>query len=113
MFELCIYHDDFSIVNPLGNKTYKHKILAFHFVLGNFPSNFRSRLSDIHPILLSPASLVAKYGHRSLLSPLIEDLKNLEINGISVNFDGLEKHVSDRYRYYVFSTETDVAHTGT
>ena len=53
--ELCIYHDDFSIVNPLGNKTHKYKISAFYFVLGNFPSKFRSRISDIHLILLSPA----------------------------------------------------------
>ena len=92
VFELCIYHDDFSIVNPPGNKTHKHKISAFYFVLGNFPSKFRWRLSDIHLILLSPASLVAKYGYRFILSPLIEDLKNLEINGISVNFDGLLHH---------------------
>ena len=70
VLELCIYHDDFSIVNPLGNKTHKHKISAFYFVLGNFPSKFRSRLSDIHLILLSPTSLVAKYGYGSLLSPL-------------------------------------------
>ena len=55
VLELCIYHDDFSIVNPLGNKTYKYKISAFYFVLGNFPSKFRSRISDIHLILLSPA----------------------------------------------------------
>ena len=95
MLELCIYHDDFSIVNALGNNTDKHKISAFYFVLGNFPSKFRSRLSDTHLILLSPASLVAKYGYRSLLSPLIEDLKNLENNGISVNFEGLLHYFKD------------------
>ena len=44
VFEVCIYR----IVNPLGNKTHKHKISAFYFVLENFPSKFRSRLSDIH-----------------------------------------------------------------
>ena len=92
VLELCIYHDDFSIVNPLGNKTHKHKIPAFYFVLGNFPSKFRSRLSDIHLILLSPASLVAKYRCCSHLSLLIEDLKNFETNEISVNFDGLLHH---------------------
>ena len=90
--EFCIYHDDFSIVNPFGNKTHKHNISAFYFVLGNFPSKFRSGLSNTHLILLSPASLVAKYGYRSLLSPLIEDLKSLEINRILVNFDGLLHH---------------------
>ena len=33
--------------------------------------------------------LVAKYGYRSLHSALIEVLKNLKIDGISVNFEGL------------------------
>ena len=95
VLELCIYHDDFSIVNPLENKTHEHKIQAFYFVLGSFPSKFRSRLSDIHLILLSPASFVAKYGYSSLPAPLIEDFKNLEINGISVNFDGLLHNFKD------------------
>ena len=44
VLELCIYHDDCSIVNPLGNTTHQHKISEFCFVLGNFPSKFRSRL---------------------------------------------------------------------
>ena len=92
MLELCIYDNDFSVINSLGSKTHKHKISAFYFVLGNFLSKFRSRLNDIHLILFYPASLVAKYGYRSLPSILIEDLKNLEINGISVNFDGLLNH---------------------
>ena len=42
VLELCIYHDDFSIVNLLGNNIHKHKISAFYFVLGNFPFKFRS-----------------------------------------------------------------------
>ena len=109
VLELCIYHDDFSIVNPLGNKTHKHKISAFYFVLGNFPSKFRSRLNDIYLILLYPASLVAKYGYHSLLSPLIEDLKNLEINGISVNFDGLLHHFKDTLSMVVADNLADCA----
>ena len=31
VLDLCICDDDFSIVNPLGNKTHKHKISAFYF----------------------------------------------------------------------------------
>ena len=83
---------ELSIVNLLGNKTHKHKILAFYFVLGNFLPKVRSRLSDIHLILLFPASLVSKYEYRSLLSTVIEDLRNLKTNEISGNFDGLLHH---------------------
>ena len=31
VLDLCICDDDFSIVNPPGNKTLKHKISAFYF----------------------------------------------------------------------------------
>ena len=58
MLEICMYHDDFGIVNPLGNKTHKHKISPFYFVLGNLPFKYRSQLNDIHLIVLSPASCV-------------------------------------------------------
>ena len=31
--QICLYHDDFDIVNPLGNKTEKYKVPAFYFVI--------------------------------------------------------------------------------
>ena len=68
----------------------KHtNISAFYFVLGNLPPRFKSRLKDIHLVLLSPANFVSKYGYNSILSPLLEDLKKLENEGISVNFQGV------------------------
>ena len=53
---------------------------------------YRSRLNDIHLIVLSTASYVGKYGYGSILSPLIEDLKILETYGITVSFNGAEHH---------------------
>ena len=53
------------------------------------PPKFKSRLKDIHLVLLSPANFVSKYGYNSILSPLLEDLKKLENEGISVNFQGV------------------------
>ena len=60
ILEICMYHDDFGMFNQLGNKTHKHKISAFYFVLGNLPFEYRSRLNDIHLIVLSLASHVGK-----------------------------------------------------
>ena len=77
--EICLYHDDFSVVNPLGNKTHKHKISAFCFVLGSLPPKFKSRLKDIHLVLLSRANFVSKYGYNSILSPLLKHLKTLKM----------------------------------
>ena len=60
--QICLYHDDFNIANPLGNKTQKYKISAFYFVIGNLSAKFKSCLKDIHLTILSPAYLVGKYG---------------------------------------------------
>ena len=88
--QICLYHDDFNIVNPLGNKTQKYKISAFYFVIGNLSAKFKSRLKDVHLAILSPAYLVGKYGYKKILAPLLEDLQHLETTGINVSFQGRE-----------------------
>ena len=70
-------------------ETHKHKISTFYFVLGNLPPKVKSRLKDIHLVLLSATNFVSKYGYNSILSPLLEDLKKLENEGISVNFQSV------------------------
>ena len=87
--EIILYHDDFGTVNPLGNKVSKYKISAFYFVLGNIPSKFRSRLSDINLLLISPASFGQKYGYSEILQPCLDDLCKLETTGIKVNFENI------------------------
>ena len=86
--ELVLYHDDFNIVNPLGNKTVKYKISAFYFVVGNIPARYRSRLKDINLIILSPASYISEYGYQTILAPVIDDIKKLEENGLQIKFEG-------------------------
>ena len=88
--QICLYHDDFNIVNPLGNKTQKYKVSAFYFVIGNFSGKYKSRFKDIHLAILSPASLVSKYGYKEILTPLLEDLLKLETLGIKVSFQGVD-----------------------
>ena len=87
--ELIFYHDDFNVVNPLGNKTVKYKTSAFYFVLGKLPSKYRSKLSDIHLVLLTSALLVSKYGYGKILQPVLNDIKELETKGFDVTFEGL------------------------
>ena len=87
--ELILYHDDFNVVNPLGNKTVKYKTSAFYFVLGKPPSKFRSRLSDINLALLASAQIVSRYGHQNILQPVLNDINELETKGVEVTFEGL------------------------
>ena len=42
--QIILYHDEFQVSNPLGNKTKKHEISAFYFVLGNISAKCGSRL---------------------------------------------------------------------
>ena len=87
--QICLYHDDFNIVNPLGNKTQKYKISAFYFVIGNFTNKYKSRLKNIQLCILSPATSVNKYGYEKILRPLLNNLLKLETEGIKISFKGV------------------------
>ena len=90
--EIILYHDAFSVVNPLGNKTSKYKVSASYFVLRNLPAKYRSRLTEIHLASLIPARLIGKYGYKKVLEPLIKVLKTLETQGLDIGFEGKKLH---------------------
>ena len=56
-------------------------------MLGNLKPEHRSRLKDIHLLMLTKASDIRKYGYEKIMYPLLQDLKSLETNGITVEFD--------------------------
>ena len=85
--EIVLYHDDFGIVNPLGNKTVKYKTSGFYFVLGNLLPQYRSRQKDIHLAIMCSSKLISKYGYQEILRPLLDDLRKLETEGIYIKFD--------------------------
>lgn len=82
--QIQLYFDDFTIVNPLGNKTKRHKLGAFYFVLGNLPPQCRSKLHVIQLLILCRSIDLKTFGYGTLLRPLIQDLKVLEQDGIEV-----------------------------
>ena len=86
--QLIIYHDDFNVVNPLGNKVVQYKSSTFYFVLGNIPRKSRSSLCDINLVMIFPAALISKYGYQLILQPFLEDLEKLETSGIKVVAEG-------------------------
>ena len=88
--QICLYHDGFNTVNPLGNKTQKYEVSAFYFVRENFSGKYKSRFKDIHLAILSPASLANKYGYKEILTPLLEELLKPETLGIKVSFQGVD-----------------------
>ena len=90
--QIELYVDDYQIVNPLGNKTKKHKICAFYFSIGNIPVKFRSRLYTLQLLLLTKSRNVRKYGMASVLRSFVEDMKSLETEGISLTINNMTYH---------------------
>ena len=83
--QLILYHDDFQVANPLGNKTVFHKMSGVYMQLANIPFEYRSRLIDIHLVMVYQANMLATFGYKNLLRPLIDDLKVLEEFGVQIS----------------------------
>jgi len=85
---LCIYTDDFEIVNAIGVHRKKHKITAFYWTLLNIPPEYRSKLSAIQLLALARTSDVRKYGVAGLLQDFKSTMFDLH-NGISFCIDNV------------------------
>ena len=84
---LNLYDDDFTVSNPLGNKTRNFKVTGVYFTLGNIDSRLNSKLQSIQLAVLCKARYVKKYGFGLVLAQLIDDVKLLEEKGVTVNFE--------------------------
>ena len=88
---LILYYDEFVVSNPLGNKTAKHTIGAIYYTIGNMKR--RSQLNDIHLAMLFPSSYTKKHTWKSLMEPLVIDLKRLNSDGMNVSINGSSKTI--------------------
>lgn len=84
--QIQIYYDDFETANPLGSKRGIHKIGCLHFVVRNLPPKFNSVLMNIHLVSLFHTQDLQNYGFDVILEPLINDVKILESQGLSLPF---------------------------
>ena len=88
-----LYSDEFELCNPLGSRKGEHKVCAFYFLVGNLETKYWSSLSNIHLALLCKYKHIKKFGYKTILEPLIADVRVLETNGIVVEIDSVEHHV--------------------
>lgn len=84
------YTDEIEVVNPLGAKRGKHKLLAVYCSLLNLHVKHRSKLESIYLILLVRYVYVKKYGLSNVLQPLLEDLNKLYAEGHTIGLEGQE-----------------------
>lgn len=82
--KIILYQDAFEIANPLGSAKKKHKVLAVYLSLANFPAHVRSNTDLMSLVLLCGEKDLKEFGCSKLFSEMLEDLKDLEENGISV-----------------------------
>jgi len=84
---LCLYTDDFEVVNAIGAHKKKHKITAFYWTLLNIPPEYRSKLSVIQLLALARTCDIRKCG----VDGLLQDFKSTMIelhDGITFCIDG-------------------------
>lgn len=84
--QIQLYYDDFETANPLGSKKGVHKLGCVYFILINFPPKLNSVLMNIHLVSVFHSEDLKKYGFDAILKPLLDDLKNLEVEGMQVPF---------------------------
>lgn len=82
--KLILYQDAFEIVNPLGSAKKKHKLLAVYFSVANLPVHVRSNTDHMSLVLLCGENDLKHFGPGKIFSELLQDLKDLEGNGITV-----------------------------
>ena len=83
--QLILYQDAFEVVNPLGSARTVHKLLAVYYVLGNLHPHMRSRVNSMQLVLLCEEKHINQANMEVLFRPLLDDLRVLETEGISVN----------------------------
>ena len=82
---IILYQDSFEVVNPLGSGKKIHKVLGVYMMLGNLHPSFRSAIDHIQLVLLCNESDLKEFGQESIFGALVEDLKDIEKNGIKIN----------------------------
>ena len=81
---LLLFVDDCEITNPLGSKAGLHKTTMVYFIILNLPPRLRSSLNNCYLLSLFNAGDVKTYGYAPFLQPLVQDIKFLEQEGLSI-----------------------------
>lgn len=81
---LLLYYDDFETNNPLGSAAGVHKIGALYFTIGGIPPSFSSCLENMFLAQLLYASDRSTCGNRKAFNSVLEELRFLETNGITL-----------------------------
>lgn len=82
---ILLYSDDFETANPLGSRKGIHKLTAVYISFPCLGLQHQASLRHILLAALAPTKFVSKYGMDSILSPITQELLELERTGIQIN----------------------------
>lgn len=85
--QLLLYVDECEVANPLGSKAGLHKIGVVYCTILNIPPKYRSSLCNCFLVAMYNAGDVKTYGYDAILRPLVEDIKDMETNGLYIDTD--------------------------
>lgn len=88
-----MYFDDFEINNPLGPHSGEQKMCGCYYSFPTVPNHHLSKLNNIFIACLFKSKDQSTFGNRAVLSKLIEKIKSLERDGISLEIDGTNVRV--------------------
>lgn len=82
--EIILFQDDIELVKALGSAAGSYKMMHMGFTIGNLHPWNRSKVDPLQLLLLCKEKDVAYFGLPRVLEPVMEDLKDLEINGVEI-----------------------------
>ena len=84
-----IYHDDFEVDNPLGSNAGANKIAAFYFSFPTIPQHLLSSPNYIFDGMLFHSEIKTENLDLAM-EPIIDEFKELETEGLTLDIDGKE-----------------------
>ncbi|KAJ8671567.1 hypothetical protein QAD02_002826 [Eretmocerus hayati] len=80
-FKIILYQDEFEVVNPIGPARKKHKLLAVYMNIADLSDHLHSHVNTMKLVALCKST---DFDHKTVFSPIVEDLKKLE-SGVEIN----------------------------
>ncbi|RXN38240.1 hypothetical protein ROHU_001301 [Labeo rohita] len=96
---LILYEDAFEVANPLGSGKKKHKILAVYMTLGNLLPYCQSGIDHMQLVLLCKEQDFKFFGQDLVFATLVQDLKDLEENGVLLADGKVHKDIRTKWPY--------------
>lgn len=81
---LILYINDLEIANPLGTSRKIHKLCSVYWIFADLPATYRSALHVIQLAALCKVPDLHNCGYQSALSPLLQDLRCPEHDGVFI-----------------------------